>query len=35
MIIERTQIGKAIAKTKDGFKEDRPKRYTENNWITP
>lgn len=29
MIIERTQEGKAIAKTKDGFKEGRPKKYTE------
>lgn len=28
MIIERTQSGKAIAKTKDGFKEGRPKKYT-------
>lgn len=28
MIIERTQSGKAIAKTKDGFKEGRPKSYT-------
>ena len=27
MIIERTQSGKAIAKTKDGFKEGRPKAY--------
>ena len=27
-IIERTQNGKAIAKTKKGFKEGRPKRYT-------
>jgi len=27
-IIERTQNGKAIAKTKEGFKEGRPKRYT-------
>ncbi|KGN03165.1 resolvase [Clostridium novyi A str. 4570] len=27
-IIERTQAGKAIAKTKPGFKEDRPKKYT-------
>lgn len=30
MIIERTQSGKAIAKTKKGFKEGRPKAYTEN-----
>ena len=28
-IIERTQTGKAIAKTKEGFKEGRPKEYTE------
>lgn len=28
MIIERTQEGKAIAKTKEGFKEGRPKKYT-------
>jgi len=28
-IIERTQTGKAIAKTKYGFKEGRPKQYTE------
>lgn len=28
MIIERTQAGKAIAKTKEGFKEGRPKIYT-------
>lgn len=28
MIIERCQSGKAIAKTKDGFKEGRPKKYT-------
>ena len=28
MIIERTQSGKAIAKTKDGFKEGRPNKYT-------
>ncbi len=27
-IIERTQNGKAIAKTKPGFKEGRPKKYT-------
>ncbi|MBU3217795.1 recombinase family protein [Clostridium estertheticum] len=27
-IIERTQTGKAIAKTKEGFKEGRPKTYT-------
>lgn len=29
MIVERTQEGKAIAKTKDGFKEGRPKKYTD------
>ena len=29
MIIERTQSGKAIAKTKEGFKEGRPKGYTD------
>ncbi|EES49980.1 recombinase family protein [Clostridium botulinum] len=29
MIIERTQSGKAIAKTKEGFKEGRPKSYTD------
>ena len=28
MIIERTQSGKTIAKTKEGFKEGRPKKYT-------
>ena len=28
MIVERTQNGKAIAKTKEGFKEGRPKKYT-------
>ena len=28
MIVERTQEGKAIAKTKEGFKEGRPKEYT-------
>lgn len=28
MIVERTQEGKAIAKTRDGFKEGRPKEYT-------
>lgn len=28
MIVERTQEGKAIAKTKEGFKEGRPKSYT-------
>lgn len=28
MIVERTQEGKAIAKTKDGFKDGRPKKYT-------
>lgn len=30
MIVERTQEGKAVAKTKKGFKEGRPKAYTEN-----
>ena len=29
MIVERTQEGKAIAKTKAGFKEGRPKEYTQ------
>lgn len=29
MIVERTQEGKAIARTKDGFKEGRPKKYTD------
>lgn len=29
MIVERTQEGKAIAKTKEGFIEGRPKKYTE------
>lgn len=29
MIIERTQAGKAIARTKDGYKDGRPKAYTE------
>lgn len=29
MIVERTQEGKAIAKTKEGFKEGRPKKYTD------
>jgi DNA invertase Pin-like site-specific DNA recombinase len=28
MIVARTQEGKAIAKTKPGFKEGRPKEYT-------
>lgn len=28
-IIERTQTGKALAKTKEGFKEGRPKSYTD------
>ena len=28
MIIERTQSGKVIAKTKEGFKEGRPKKHT-------
>ncbi|MGL5567785.1 MAG: recombinase family protein [Cetobacterium sp.] len=29
MIIERTKSGKAIARTKEGFKEGRPKEYTQ------
>ncbi|MBN1050441.1 recombinase family protein [Clostridium botulinum] len=29
MIIERTQAGKAIAKTKEGFTEGRPQKYTD------
>lgn len=29
MIVERTQSGKAIAKTKEGFKEGRPRSYTD------
>ncbi|PKL78907.1 MAG: resolvase [Ignavibacteriae bacterium HGW-Ignavibacteriae-4] len=29
MIVERTQEGKAIAKTKPGFKEGRPKQFTQ------
>lgn len=29
MIVERTQEGKAIAKTKEGFKEGRPREYTD------
>lgn len=29
MIIERTQAGKEIARTKNGFKDGRPKKYTE------
>lgn len=28
MIIQRTQEGKAVARTKDGFKEGRPQKYT-------
>lgn len=28
MIIERTQSGKAIAKTKEGYREGRPKKYS-------
>lgn len=28
MIIERTQVGKAIAKTREGFKEGRPKKFS-------
>lgn len=27
MIVQRTQEGKAIAKTKEGFREGRPKKY--------
>ncbi|SEC18301.1 recombinase family protein [Paenibacillus sp. GP183] len=29
MIVERTQAGKALARTKEGFTEGRPKTYTE------
>ena len=29
MIIERTQEGKVLAKTKSGFKEGRPNKYTQ------
>jgi DNA invertase Pin-like site-specific DNA recombinase len=29
MIIERTQAGKEIARTKDGFKDGRPQKFTE------
>lgn len=29
MIIERTQAGKAIARTKEGYKEGRPRKFTE------
>lgn len=29
MIIERTQEGKAIARTKNGYKEGRPRKFTE------
>ncbi len=29
MIIERTQAGKEIARTKDGFKDGRPAKYTQ------
>ena len=29
MIIERTQAGKAVAKTKEGFKDGRPKAYND------
>lgn len=29
MIVERTQEGKAIARTKNGFKEGRPKKFTQ------
>lgn len=28
MIVERTQTGKAIARSKEGFKEGRPKKFT-------
>lgn len=28
MIIQRTQEGKAVAKTKPGFREGRPKKYS-------
>ena len=28
MIVERTQEGKAIAKTKEGYKEGRPQKYS-------
>lgn len=30
MMIERTQVGKAIAKSKSGFKEGRPKKFSQN-----
>jgi len=29
MIVERTQAGKAVAKTKAGYREGRPKKYTD------
>ena len=29
MIVERTQEGRAIARTKEGYRESRPKKYTE------
>ncbi len=29
MMIERTQIGKSIAKSKEGFKEGRPKKFSQ------
>lgn len=29
MIVECTQEGKEVARTKDGFKEGRPKQYTD------
>lgn len=29
MIVERTQAGKEIAKTKDGFKDGRPRKYND------
>ena len=28
MIVERTQEGRAIAKTKEGYREGRPQKYT-------
>ena len=28
MILERTREGKEIARTKDGYKEGRPKKFT-------
>ena len=29
MIVERTQAGKAVARTKEGYKEGRPKKFTQ------